>query len=62
MKAILKNIDCAHYDFNTYQAEVDETAITLTLTIGAIDSSGGDNFDVLSAPLNGFVSTLGCQS
>jgi len=46
MKAILKNIDCTHHDLNTYYSDVDETAITLTLTIGITDSLGGDNFDV----------------
>ncbi|MRS92483.1 hypothetical protein GJV04_20960 [Enterobacteriaceae bacterium RIT714] len=46
MKAILKKIDCAHHDFSTYKPEIDEIAITLTLTIGTTDSSGGDNFDL----------------
>ncbi|HHL2559132.1 TPA: immunity 8 family protein [Yersinia enterocolitica] len=46
MKAILKNIDCIHHDFNVYSPDKDETAITLTLMIGSVDSTGGDNFDV----------------
>lgn len=35
-----------HHDLKTYQPEIDETAITLTLNIGNASSSGGDNFDV----------------
>ncbi|MDF7680568.1 immunity 8 family protein [Enterobacteriaceae bacterium ESL0689] len=46
MKAILKNIDCLHHELNSYNQELDDIAITLTLTIGIPDLPGGDNFDV----------------
>ncbi|WP_019209783.1 immunity 8 family protein [Yersinia massiliensis] len=46
MKARLKSIDCVHHDLHSYTPDNDETALTLTLTIGSADSVRGDNFDV----------------